>query len=418
MQPILDKFLELRKRHPESTELLYNIACVQARLGNSAAAMNALRSAVDNGWWDMRAATADPDLASIRGSEDFAILAKRAKLVKFDLSPTVGFRGSAGWQPGGQWAEPGKGIHYMLSTVLACTSGRGNSVGEVLASLKRSVAADGTRPKGTIYFMRNNDVRSTTREWGFERAAEKLREGGVWAEIMDGVLPKGRGDVAGVTIGSADYSWAASGSKLLPGAIGDNLTSYSGAMGESDGQTPLTEFISHGAAGASGTVSEPFAIQAKSPSPFIHWHYAQGCSLAEAYYQSLAGPYQILVVGDALCTPWKKDLVVQAGDLKPGTILKGHAVISPTASSKDGITAGAFEFYLDGRRAAVALPGKPFDLNTDEVPDGPHEIVITALGTDGPLTRGSVRVPVIVKNGETKLRVGGLPASEPWDKPI
>ncbi len=418
LQPILEKLTELRKRHPASTELHYNIACIQARLGNSDAAINALRGAVDNGWWDMRTAAADPDLASIRGSEDFVNLAKRAKLVKFDLAPTMGFRGSAGWQPNGQWAEPGKGIHYMLSTVLACTSGRGNSVNEAIASLQRSAGADGSRPKGTIYFMRNNDVRSTTREWGFQRAAEKLRETGVWTEILDGVLPKGKGDVAGVTIGSAEYSWPASGSRLLPGAIGDNLTSYSGAMGESDGQTPLTEFIRNGAAGASGAVTEPYAIQAKFPSPFIHFHYAQGCSLAEAYFQSLAGPYQLLIVGDALCVPWKKDLTVQAGELKSGTILKGHTVISATSVSKDGITPGAFEFYLDGRRAAAALPGKPFDLNTAEIPDGPHEIVITALGSDGPLTRGSVRVPVVVKNGETELRVTAPPASVPWDRPI
>ena len=59
LQPILEKLTELRKRHPASTELHYNIACIQARLGNSDAAINALRSAVDNGWWDMRTAAAD-----------------------------------------------------------------------------------------------------------------------------------------------------------------------------------------------------------------------------------------------------------------------------------------------------------------------------------------------------------------------
>ncbi len=418
LQPALKKLLELKKSHPTSAELLYNIACTFARVGKLDDAVGALRSAVDNGWWDMRAAAADPDLAAIRSREDFAILAKRAKLTKIELAPTLGFRASAGWLPNGQWVQPDKGIHYMLSAVLACTSGRGNSVNEALASLQRSVAADGTRPKGTVYFMRNSDVRSTTREWGFLRATEKLRDAGVWGVIEDGVLPLKKGDVAGVTIGSADYSWAASGSTLLPGAIGDNLTSYSGAMTESDGQTPLTEFIRHGAAGASGTVTEPFAIQAKFPTPFIHWHYAQGCSLAEAFYQSVAGPYQLLIVGDALCSPWKKDLTVLPGDLKPGVILKGRVSILPTSRSTDGITAGAFECYLDGRRAAASLPGKPFDFNTADTPDGPHEIVIAALGTDGPLTRGSVRIPVVVRNGETELRVSPPPASVPWDQSL
>ncbi len=418
LQPALDKLLALKKSHPTSAELLYNIACTYARAGNPDAAIGALRSAVDNGWWDMRAAAADPDLAGIRSREDFAILAKRAKLTKLELAPTLGFRASAGWQPNGQWVQPDKGIHYMLSAVLACTSGRGNSVTEALASLKRSVAADGTRPKGTVYFMRNGDVRSTTREWGFLRATEKLRDAGVWGVIEDGVLPLKKGDVAGVTIGSAGFSWAASGSTLLPGAIGDNLTSWGGAIGESDGQTPLTEFIRHGAAGASGTVTEPYAIQAKFPTPFIHWHYAQGCSLAEAFYQSVAGPYQLLIVGDALCAPWKKELTVLPGDLKPGAVLKGRISILPTARSADGITAGAFELYLDGRRGGAGLPGKPFDFNTADTPDGPHELVIVALGTDGPLTRGSVRIPVVVQNGGTEIRITAPPASVPWDKPL
>ena len=418
LQTILEKLLRLRKSHPASTELLYNIACVHARLGNPAAAVGALRDAVDHGWWDMQTATMDPDLASIRSREDFALIAARAKLAKFDLIPTSGFRASVGWLPGGQPVPAAKGMRYMLSIVLASTSGRGNSVTEAVASLRRSIAADGSRPKGTIYFMENRDVRSTTREWGFRRAAEKLRDIGVWSAIEEGVLPKKKGDVAGVTIGTAEFSWPVSGSKLLPGAIGDNLTSYGGSLGESDPQTPLTEFIRHGAAGAGGTVTEPFAIQAKFPAPFIHFHYAQGCTLAEAFYQSLAGPYQLLIVGDALCSPWKKELAVLPGDLAPGSVLQGNLHLSPTTRSSDGITAGAFDLYLDGRRVAGAAAGKPLDFNTAEAPDGPHELVIAANGNDGAITRGSVRIPVIIRNGASEVRVTEPPASIAWDKPL
>jgi len=415
---ILEKLLVLKKSHPASTELLYHIACTQARLGNPIAAVGALRDALEHGWWDMHTAEMDPDLASIRNREDFAILAARAKLVKFDLIPTSGFRASIGWQQEGQPVPPDKGLHYMLSTVLACTSGRGNSVTEAVNSLRRSSDADGSRPKGTIYFMENRDVRSTTREWGFRRAAEKLRDLGVWSSIEEGVLPVKKGDVAGVTIGTADFSWEMSGSRLLPGAIGDNLTSYGGSMGESDPQTPLTEFIRHGAAGASGAVTEPFAIQAKFPAPFIHFHYAQGCSLAEAFYQSVAAPYQLLVVGDALCAPWRKELTVLPGDLAPGSILKGKLRISPTTRSADGITAGSFELYLDGRRATGAVAGATLDFNTADATDGPHELVIAANGNDGSITHGSVRIPVIIRNGKSEMRVIAPPAPVSWDKPL
>ena len=49
---------------------------------------------------------------------------------------------------------------------------------------------------------------------------------------------------------------------------------------------------------------EPYSIQAKFPHPGIHVHYCRGASLAEAFYQSVNAPYQLLVVGDPLCQPW------------------------------------------------------------------------------------------------------------------
>ncbi|MEO6788865.1 MAG: hypothetical protein ABI318_22310, partial [Chthoniobacteraceae bacterium] len=417
LAPHLETLLKLRKSHPASTELLYNLACMQARLGNPTAAVGALRDAVDAGWWDMRTAEADPDLASIRGREDFAILAMRAKNARFDLIPTSAFRSSVGWLPSGQPVEAAKGIRYMLSTVLACTSGRGNSVPEAIRSLQRSIGADGSRPKGTIYFMENRDVRSTTREWGFRRAAEMLRDIGVGAEIEEGVLPRNKDDVAGVTIGAAEFSWESCGSRLLHGAIGDNLTSWGGALGENDGQTPVTEFIRYGAAGASGTVTEPYAIQAKFPTPFLHFHYAEGCSLGEAFYQSVAGPYQLLIVGDALCAPWKKELRVVPGDLTPGSVLKGMFRLSPAARSATGITAAVFELFLDGRRVAAVPAGRTLDINTTDATDGPHELTLVASGSDAISTRGSATIPVIIRNGESQLHTTAA-ESVTWDKPL
>jgi hypothetical protein len=418
LAPHLETLLKLRKSHPASTELLYNLACLQARLGNPTAAVSALRDAVDAGWWDMRTAEMDPDLAAIRGREDFAILALRAKRTRFDLIPTSAFRSSVGWLSTGQAVPPDKGLRYLLSTVLACTSGRGNSVGEAIRSLHRSIGADGSRPRGTIYFMENRDVRSTTREWGFQRASELLRDIGVWSSVEEGVMPKNKGDVAGVTLGSADFSWESSGSKLLPGAIGDNLTSWGGGLAEGDGQTPITEFIRDGAAGASGTVTEPYAIQAKFPAPFIHFHYAQGCSLAEAFYQSLAGPYQLLIVGDALCAPWKKELSVTPGDLTPGAVLKGRLHISPSSRSATGIAAAVFELFLDGRRVAAVPADKSLDFNTADVPDGPHELTIVATGNDAISTRGSASIPIVIRNGESQVHATAAAESIAWDVPL
>ena len=418
LKQALDALLALKAKHDANAELHYNIACARARLGQPDQAIDALRDAIERGWWDMRMAEGDPDLAGIRGREDFKVLTLKAKLAKFDLTPTIGFRSGVGWLASGRPVPVTEGPRYMLSTMLACTSGRGNSVTEAVNALHRSIAADGSRPKGTIYFMENRDVRSTTREWGFRRAAEKIREIGVGAVVEEGVLPRSKGDVAGVTIGSADYDWPASGSRLLPGAIGDNLTSTSGVMAENGGQTPLSELIRAGAAGASGTVTEPFAIQAKFPTPFIHWHYTQGSTLAESYYQSLAGPYQLLIVGDALCNPWRHDLSVTTGDLKPGAELKGTVRFKPEATSRDGLKPTVFELYVAGRRVATAPAGVAIEWDTAKVMDGAHEFVVVANGNDGVSTRGSVRVPVVVQNGSVTVKASGPSAAVAWDSPF
>jgi hypothetical protein len=161
--------------------------------------------------------------------------------------------------------------------------------------------------------MFNGDIRSRTREWGFAAAARLLEEAGVAAVVEEGVLPRNRSDIAGAMVGTANFDFAGSGSRILPGAICEHLTSCGGVLTWSDFQTPLTEWLRDGAAGASGTVTEPLAMQAKFPYPFIHVHYARGATLAEAFYQSVAAPYQLLIVGDPLCRPWAKARAAATG---------------------------------------------------------------------------------------------------------
>jgi hypothetical protein len=309
-------------------------------------------------------------------------------------------------------------MRYLLSTMLAYTSGRGNSVREAVAGLRRSVGADGTRPPGTVYFLANNDVRSTTREWGFSRAAEKLHEANVAASVEKGVLPQNKNDVAGLTAGIADFDWAKSGSTILPGAICEHLTSFGGMLHEGDTQTPLTDFLRHGAAGASGTVNEPYAIQAKFPTPFIHWHYANGCTLAEAFYQSVAAPYQLLIVGDALCAPWKKQFTVKADGVSAGTEIKGTLTIEPSTESPNGLKLGSFELYLNGHRTGSGGTGSKFTVDTTKIQDGPLQITLAANSLDAVSTRASVSIPVYVRNSDVALNVTAPSGDCPWDKPI
>lgn len=416
---LIETLEKLRGKHAEAAELNYNLGCAFAIAGRLDDAIRSLNRAADSGWFEVRNAAVDEDLSPLRGRPDFEKFLARTRLIKFEPQPAVGFRGALSWLASGQAAAPDDGRRYLISTMLACTSGRGTSVREAIAGLRRSAGADGRMPKGTVYYMKNGDVRSTTREWGFDSAVDQLKALNVKAVIENGILPENKSDVIGTTVGAEGFSWAASKSRILPGAICEHLTSCGGMMGENDGQTPLVEFIRNGAAGASGTVSEPYAIQAKFPTPFIHSFYAQGATLGEAFYQSVTGPYQLLIVGDSLCKPWGRRLVIKADGLSVGDTLKGTVKISPKATSPDHVEAGIFELYVDGKRALMVKNGGSFEFDTRTVPDGAHDLTIVANATDSVASQSRLSVPVMVHNADEKITVSSPGGRErAWDRPL
>ena len=235
-------------------------------------------------------------------------------------------------------------------------------------------------------------------------------------EIADGVLPKSKDDVLGAMLGTASVKWSSSGSTILPGAICEHLTSFGGAMRETAGQTPLSEFIRFGAAGTSGTVTEPYAIQAKFPFPFIHVHYARGCSLAEAFYQSVFGPYQLLIVGDPLCQPWANRWQIQVDNLKPNQTVSGQVVVQPKivgVADSDALL-DHYELFVDGRRGQVDLKARRFSIDTRELGDGWHELRVVAIAA-GPIeTQSSLVLPLHVNNGgkSVELELAGTTANK------
>ncbi|MCG3125440.1 MAG: hypothetical protein CHACPFDD_00262 [Phycisphaerae bacterium] len=379
--------------------LLYNLACCLALGGKADDAMTALRDAVAHGWRNHGQTSSDPDLASLVKRDDFQTLVAGMKAAQIEVQPTRGFRASYGWSDAGEPAAGGNTAsgdpRYMLSTMLGVTSGRANSVAEVLECLRRSAAADGAAPRGTVYFMKNGDVRSTTRDWAFPFAMEQLRKLGVACVIEDGVLPASHADVAGAVVGIANFRWADCKSTILPGAICEHLTSCGGMMGERDGQTPCTDLIRVGAAGTSGAVTEPFALQEKFPSAFMHLHYARGSTLAEAFYQSLYGPYQLLIIGDPLCRPWGREAPISVPSISrgatpplvrastsrpaqtPAATLRGRVELRPTAGDEAQAVA-EFALFVDGRRMAGAAAGSPLVFDTTALQDGQHTLAIVA----------------------------------------
>ena len=319
---------------------------------------------------------------------------------------SYGFRRWYGWGNRGELIEVGE-PRYMLSTMLAMTSGRGNSVREAIYCLHRAAAADGTHPDGTIYYVKNTNVRSTTRDQNFIAAKDALARAGVKGEVVSGLVPKDKEDVAGAMMGTPKLDWRNSKSKILPGAICEHFTSSGGLLAENGGQTPLTELIRYGAAGASGTVVEPLAIPNKFPHPAIQVHYARGCSLAESFYQSVYGPYQLLIVGDPLCRPWANIPEVSVTGVRANDTVSGTMTLSAQGTSSGEAPVDRFEWYVNGVRFGGSAAGEVISVDTSQVSDGWAEIAVAGIEATSVETQGRVVIPVRVDNHGHSVRFGG-----------
>jgi hypothetical protein len=321
-----------------------------------------------------------------------------------ELAATHGFRGWYGWGQNGELLEVG-GSRYLLSAMLGVTAGKGNTIDEVVSYLRRSVKADGLPPNGTVYFAQTNDDRSKPRHEWFEPAAAELKKLGVGAEVITTEAPTGKNDIAGGMFGAANLLWNQRNNTILPGAIVDDLTSFGAEFkNNSGGQTLLSELLRDGAAGSSGTAVEPTANQFKFPQPYLFVHYARGCNMVESHYQSIAAPYQLVIVGDALCQPWAKIPTVESAGASAGDTLSGTVTLTPSASG--GATeVDRFHLYLDGERVASCAPGGQLQLDTAGRSDGSHELRVVGI-CSGPIeTQGRLILPVTFNNHGRTMKI-------------
>jgi hypothetical protein len=91
---LLEQVVEARRTtlgtgHPQTLGSLYNLACVQALLGDLTAAKASLRAAVDAGFAEVDLLEQDPDLASLRGDPEAADLIAAARANRDRLSSSL-----------------------------------------------------------------------------------------------------------------------------------------------------------------------------------------------------------------------------------------------------------------------------------------------------------------------------------------
>jgi len=326
---------ELRNQSANSYPLDFLAAEQWALARDNQKAISRLADAVRKGWRYRSEILENPSFDALREDKEFQKIISRCPNEEFKVLSSKGFDARNFFAPNcTESPNPKHGVSYLLSMVLSHTANNRLSLNEAIEHLERSSLADFSNPTGTFYFCKTNDVRTTTREPNFQIAIDELKKLKKEAQIIESVLPPFASSVAGVTFGVSDFDWNRSGAKLIPGALADNLTSLGGVMTPSS-QTKATELLRFGAAAASGTVTEPYALQFKFPLPSLHAYYAKGMTAAEAFYASIQSPYQLLILGDPLCQPYAYPPLFDLQGCKDGQIVSGSLSIEFTPSEQD-----------------------------------------------------------------------------------
>jgi len=268
------------------------------------------------------------------------------------------------------------------SMMISWTGSRGLTVEQAKDQLKRSAASDGAHPSASVYFETSEDIRSKLRSWQFESATKELAGLGI-AAFTSSNPPPNRPDIMGILGGRRTVYKK---TKLQPGGYADHLTSFAAVFND-PAHSKLTEWLELGASGSSGTITEPGSktepvplLWAKFPHARLFAHYANGCTLIESLFLSIRSPLQILLVGDALCSPWAKPpgitLVNMADD--EDSPIEGKSEYLASSWGGFGQQAPTIIFFVDGRPVSTSGKSNLFSIDTARLYDGYHHLRVVA----------------------------------------
>ncbi|KAF0098421.1 MAG: hypothetical protein FD187_2728 [bacterium] len=211
----------------------------------------------------------------------------------------------------------------------------GESVDQVKQLIDRGIASDYTYPRGTVYLVRTEDAARNVRARHFDAIPEQVP--GLRMASPSAAQAKGLDDVLGYFTGAARVPLLDT-LTFLPGAPADHLTSFGGQLLGNPSQMSALEWLKAGATASYGTVVEPCNHLSKFPHPgvLMHW-YANGDTLIEAYWKSVAAPGEGVFIGEPLARPFgtrvQRD---EQGWWLEGHSGKGRRVVIETAPSVVG----------------------------------------------------------------------------------
>jgi uncharacterized protein (TIGR03790 family) len=179
------------------------------------------------------------------------------------------------------------------------------SLDQAKAVVDHGLASDSTFPTQTVILGESSDPFRNVRYINFDDAIFSVRLRTNYSILQTNLdSPLGLSNMLGYLNGH--YQFTISPNAFVPGAMADSLTSYGGVIFGPNDHTTLLAFINASASGSYGTVVEPCNYLEKFPAPQNYFYQARGFSLAECYYQSVANPYQGLLVGEPLAAPFSR----------------------------------------------------------------------------------------------------------------
>ncbi|HWI58611.1 MAG TPA: TIGR03790 family protein, partial [Bacillota bacterium] len=222
-----------------------------------------------------------------------------------------------------------------------------NTLAQAEQILRNGVVSDSSFPTQAVYLAKTSDVARNVRYGEFDEAIFSRRVLGDSSMVWVNTDATSFTNLRGLLTGLANLSLPTNA--LVPGAMGDSLTSYAGDLFEATGQTSLLAFLNAGAAGSYGTVVEPCNYTEKFPHPLDYFYQRRGFCLAEAYYQSLRNPYQGLLVGEPLAAPFARRGAAAWNSLTNGQVLSGLATLDLSFfSAASNLPVGQVDLFIDG----------------------------------------------------------------------
>ena len=298
----------------------------------------------------------------------------------------------------------------LPNMMLGYTWARGNSTAVVVDVVKRGVRSDYTRPKGTIYFYFQDDIRFKCRLWQMLEVRSDLLSMGIQTKVANLMPDRPTDRIFGMMTGT-QYLEMGNVSNVLPGAYADHLTSFA-ARYQTHLQMKASAWFDAGATLSSGTITEPYAVWQKFPHARFFVHYAQGCTAMESFYQSVRCPTQLLMLGEPLAKPYGLPFklscsVETVGDKK---VLRAAA---------EGVPAGTRLFYsllVNGQLQKTYLIDPAVALDDAWLQPGWNELRLVGV-TDGRIghaqqvvtgvQQGAVEVSLSEVGDALKIVTGG-----------